>query len=68
MKVENMTSSSGNAVANQFIITDNNATYFQSYESIIVKRENGKTYLDEIYWNYSEQSSRFAHCGLSPKR
>jgi hypothetical protein len=53
MKVENMTSSKGNKVANQFIITDDTSvatetgigmlpeiqpvTYFQSYDSLIVK-------------------------------
>ncbi|KKM03661.1 hypothetical protein LCGC14_1772170 [marine sediment metagenome] len=35
MKVENMTSSKGNKVANQFIITAENGQYFQSYKSII---------------------------------
>ena len=38
MKTENMTSTNGNKVANQFIITDDNGnTFFQSYSSIIVK-------------------------------
>ena len=41
MKAENMTSSSGNKVANQFVITDekgapySQGVYFQSYKSII---------------------------------
>ena len=40
MKTENMTSTNGNKVANQFIITDDNGnTFFQSYSSIIVKIE-----------------------------
>ena len=37
MKVENMTSSRGNKVANQFILFDSEFTAFQSYDSIIVK-------------------------------
>ena len=38
MKTENMTSTSGNKVANQFIITDDNGnTFFQSYKSVIAK-------------------------------
>jgi hypothetical protein len=38
MKTENMTSTNGNKVANQFIINDDNGnTFFQSYKSIIVK-------------------------------
>ncbi|KKN75879.1 hypothetical protein LCGC14_0375870 [marine sediment metagenome] len=35
MKVENMTSSNGNKVANQFIVTADEGQYFQSYKSII---------------------------------
>ena len=42
MKVENMTSSQGNKVANQFLITDNGDEYFQSYKSMIAKRSQGK--------------------------
>ena len=38
MKIRNMTSSRGNEIANQFEIEDGNSTYFQSYNSIIVKR------------------------------
>jgi len=50
MKVKNMISSSGNAVANQFIIEtkekgfingeeyEDDAVYFQSYDSIIAKK------------------------------
>jgi len=53
MKVENMTSSRGNKVANQFLITDNGDEYFQSYRSMIAKRSKGKIYLDEYYWDYS---------------
>lgn len=38
MKVENMTSSRGNPVPNQFIISgDNGEEVFQSYKSVIVK-------------------------------
>ena len=37
MRVENMTSTRGNKVANQFIINHNGAEYFQSYKSIIAK-------------------------------
>ena len=39
MKTENMTSTSGNKIANQFIIYDDNGnTFFQSYSSMIVKK------------------------------
>lgn len=59
MKVKNLTSSRGNKVTNQFEIWDNGAHYFQSYNSIIVKIEKGKTYLDERYWNYSRTTAKY---------
>ena len=44
MNVTNMTSSNGNKVANQFIVTDENTNeYFQSYNSMIVKKQYMKT-------------------------
>lgn len=77
MKVENMTSSNGNKVANQFIITDrvkNGALwdvveYFQSYKTIIVK----KTYLgggaikielDRNKWDYSTTTGKYRNLFL----
>lgn len=68
IKVSNIVSNKGNEIANQFIISDHNGTgirYFQSYNSIIVKQipqllsQEGKTYLDEIYWNYSKTTSKY---------
>jgi len=59
MKVENMTSTRGNKVPNQFIITDNGTEYFQSYRSIIAKRSEGKIYLDDYYWDYSTTTGKY---------
>jgi len=59
MKVENMTSTRGNTVPNQFIITDNGDEYFQSYRSIIAKRSEGKIYLDNYYWDYSVTTGKY---------
>lgn len=62
MKVENMVSSSGNKVANQFIIKGKDVCYFQSYDSIIVKEEFGpvrKITLDERYWDYSKTTGKY---------
>tara|TARA_A100000172_G_scaffold40831_1_gene24925 strand:+ start:353 stop:616 length:264 start_codon:yes stop_codon:yes gene_type:complete len=59
MKVENMTSTRGNTVPNQFIITDNGDEYFQSYRSIIAKRSKGKIYLDDYYWDYSVTTGKY---------
>ena len=47
-------------IANQFeVIADNGDEFFQSYDSIIVKKSNGKIYLDETYWNYSNTTSKY---------
>lgn len=59
MKVENMRSSRGNKVPNQFIITDNGDEYFQSYRSIIAKRSKGKIYLDDVFWDYSRTTGKY---------
>jgi len=68
MKVRNMTSSKGNKIANQFIITDREDDYdivvFQSYDSVIVRQHNRVdgstgTLLDEHYWDYSVTTSRY---------
>jgi hypothetical protein len=62
MKVENMTSPQGNKVANQFIIIDDdNNEYFQSYDSIITKRDGDsyQIYLDEYYWDYSKTTGKY---------
>jgi len=75
MKVENITSNNGNKVANQFIITDDNYNqYFQSYNSIIVKKffhnwedgtETTSTYLDQKYWNYSNTTGKYRNIFLN---
>ena len=74
MKVENITSNNGNKIANQFIITDDNYNqYFQSYNSIIVKKlfhnwedgtETASTFLDQKYWNYSNTTGKYRNIFL----
>jgi len=70
MKVENITSNKGNKIANQFIITDedNGHNYFQSYNSIIVKKYVGQTqqhtFLDKKYWNYSNTTGKYRNIFL----
>jgi hypothetical protein len=70
MKVRNMFSGKGNAVANQFEIENAlfendtlkmKGTMFQSYDSNIAFRsfESGKVYLDERYWDYSVTTSKY---------
>ena len=48
MKVQNMESSKGNKIANQFEIYTDKGIYFQSYSTIIAfKPFDGKIQLDE---------------------
>jgi len=65
MKVQNLRSSKGNIIANQFEIRTETAVYFQSYRSIIVKVEGGKTYLDPVYWDYSRTTGKYRNIFLS---
>lgn len=62
-KVENLTNSNGRKVENQFVIFTPEATFFQSYNSIIVKTtfEDGKRkiYLDKNKWDYSKTTSKY---------
>lgn len=64
MKLTNLLSSNGTVVPNQFKIEVDNVVYFQSYESIIVKIENGQTYLDSAYWDYSRTTSKYRNIFL----
>jgi hypothetical protein len=64
MNVSNITNNNGNKVPNQFVISDNGANYFQSYNSIIVKRSNGKIELDSYYWDYSRTTSKYRNIFL----
>jgi hypothetical protein len=59
MKITNLTSSRGNTIANQFEIRTETAVYFQYYQSIIVKIENGTTFLDSHYWDYSKTTGKY---------
>ena len=70
MKVENITSNNGNKIANQFIITDDKQNeYFQSYNSMIVKKDyesnQVKIYLDQKYWNYSTTTGKYRNIFLN---
>ena len=65
MKITNLTSNKGNTIANQFQIRTETALYFQSYDSIIVKIENGQTFLDINFWDYSKTTSKYRNIFLS---
>jgi hypothetical protein len=65
MKVKNMESAKGNSIPNQFVISDNGNEYFQSYQFIIVKRDNNsKITLDRKYWDYSSTTSKYRNLFL----
>lgn len=65
MKVSNFKSpKTGREVPNQFVIRDNGTEWFQSYKSIIGKREGGIIYLDEYYWDYSRTTSKYRNLWL----
>ena len=72
MKVQNMTSTRGNPVPNQFIITDEgrgalgnflSRETFQSYNSVIAVKTNWsdstRIELDKNYWDYSVTTGRY---------
>ncbi len=77
MKVENMTSSSGNKVANQFIITEEgrgaNGNFimkqvFQSYGTVVATRtvwpDSTKIELDRDAWDYSTTTGKYRNIFL----
>tara|TARA_X000000950_G_scaffold224235_1_gene270260 strand:- start:243 stop:560 length:318 start_codon:yes stop_codon:yes gene_type:complete len=60
MRVENMISSSGNSVPNQYEITTHDGLFFQSYKSLICFIDkDGRIFLDENKWNYSVTTSKY---------
>lgn len=63
MRVQNLINANGNANANQFVINDGNKIYFQSYDSIVCKIENGKVELGKD-WNYSNTTSKHLYTFL----
>jgi len=69
MRVENMTSSKGNAVANQFLIHTDKGVYFQSYRTIIAFRPNaGKVQLDINAWDYSVTTGKYRNAFLEESK
>jgi hypothetical protein len=66
MKVENMISGRGNAIANQFLIkgAEHNGQigcFFQSYSSMIAFRpaSGASVYLDRNKWDYSVTTGKY---------
>ena len=63
-KVSNIINNNGNAAANQFEIRTPNATYFQSYNSVVAKVKNGNVIVSE-YWDYSNTTRKHLYIFLS---
>ena len=74
MKVQNMTSSSGNKVANQFLVYADDGIYFQSYDTMIVFQPSGfngitnPIQLDTNAWNYSVTTGKYRNLFLGEKK
>lgn len=73
MKIQQMSNGKGGTVKNQFIIFSPEATYFQSYQTIIVKTdfdENGKrrVTLDEKAWDYSKTTGKYRNLFLGESK
>lgn len=68
VNVSNMTSPNGNKVANQFIIRGDDFTIFQSYDATIVKKTQGRTYLDKYYWDYSTTTGKYRNLFLGENK
>ena len=60
MRVENIISDKGNAIANQFVMTNNHTIVFQSYESMIatIDTEN-KIILIGVDYDYSVTTGKY---------
>ena len=66
--VTNMVSNKGNKIANQFVIYTTEGSIFQSYNSTIVKIENGKTYIDLNKWDYSKTTGKYRNIFLNENK
>lgn len=66
MIVSQLTNAQGNAVKNQFVLTDGDVTTFQSYQSqIVAVDEKNKTIVFYPDYNYSQTTSKYRNQFLS---
>lgn len=65
IKVENMTSAKGNKIANQFIIETDEGLIFQSYNTVIARKNfDGTISLDPHNWDYSVTTGKYRNIFL----
>lgn len=62
--VENMQSSKGNDVPNQFVIYTPEGVIFQSYSSVIAMRIGNLVILDENKWDWSVTTGKYRNMFL----
>ena len=60
MKVRNLINANGRAVVNQFVIEDGNKIYFQSYNSLVAKRDD-RVFTLGCDFDYSRTTSKHLH-------
>ena len=69
IKVLNMTSPKGNKIANQFVISTPEGSYFQSYNSVIAFINNeGRVFLDRNKWDYSTTTGKYRNIFLGENK
>jgi hypothetical protein len=60
VKVENMKSARGNDIPNQFIIQTDEGLVFQSYSTVIARKNlDGTIDLDKNSWDYSTTTGKY---------
>lgn len=61
ISIENMETSGGGKVPNQFKVFTPDGCYFQSYSSLIAFRpiRGGQVVLDQNKWNYSKTTGKY---------
>ena len=64
VKVCNLKNTQGIAVANQFVITLDGSTYFQSHESVVVAIIGNTTFLDRKMWEHSTTTAKYRNIFL----
>ena len=61
--VHQLINDNGNPAANQFVIRTKNATYFQSYNSVVCKLD-GINIVLSMNWNYSKTTAKHLYMFL----
>ena len=65
MNVSNMIGNTGQPVVNQFVVTDGDKKWFQSYDTLIVVIIRGQVFLDKNKWDYSQTTGKYRNRFLS---